>query len=83
MKLKVNSSLGDCLFELEQTTNDGKIKIISAKQNLLPAINRWLTSGFTELDCATGHTDPSDPQFLFNLKRYLERQFDFSYELHT
>jgi hypothetical protein len=86
MRLKVSTE-DESLLDLEMV--DGKLQYHFVKEDLQPAVERWVTRGITEWiqDGPERHdfyprvTYVDHPQFLFRLKLYLEKQFHFTYEL--
>ena len=87
MRLKVSTEF-EPLIDLEYHL--GFVKINFAKEELRPAVQRWLDHGLNEwvmegtypnLDHYPRSTTSEHPDFLPRLRDYLARQFHFYYEL--
>lgn len=86
MRLKISSD--ELLLDLESGAN-GMLQYHYVKGSLQTAVFRWTENGIDEevqdgpewYDTHLEITPSDNPKFLLKLKIYLERQFDFIYEL--
>ena len=86
MRLRISSS--ELLIDLE-SHDSGLLQYHFVKDSLQPAVLRWTARGVDEevvdgpewYDTHLEIIQSDDPKFLLKLKNYLERQFDFIYEL--
>jgi len=86
MRLRVSTEF-EPLIDLEMV--DGKLTYHYVKDELQTAVDRWVSRGISEWiqdgperhDFYPRTTYVDHPQFLFRVKLYLEKQFNFIYEL--